>query len=105
MTTAAAQQQLSSSTAAAKQQHSSSSSSSTAEAAAAAQQHHSSTTAANSVHHAPPRFRSALEQQSIELYHHAGIHVIETAAKVVFAAVGNRASRRVVYLFVFSVFR
>ena len=33
------------------------------------------------------------------------IHVIETAAKVVFAAVGNRASRRVVYLFVFSVFR
>ena len=27
------------------------------------------------------------EQQSIELYHHAGIHVIETAAKVVFAAV------------------
>ena len=51
----------------------------------------------------PPRFRSALEQQSIELYHagihviekqqsielyhHAGIHVIETAAKVVFAAV------------------
>ena len=51
-----------------------------------------------------PRFRSALEQQSIELYHHAGIHVIEkqqsielyhhagihvieTGAKVVFAAV------------------
>ena len=27
------------------------------------------------------------EQQSIELYHHAGIHVIETAAKVGFAAV------------------
>ena len=32
-------------------------------------------------------FRSALEQQSIQLYHHAGIHVIETAARVVFAAV------------------
>ena len=27
------------------------------------------------------------KQQSIELYHHAGIHVIETGAKVVFAAV------------------
>ena len=27
------------------------------------------------------------KQQSIELYHHAGIHVIETGAKVVFPAV------------------